>query len=303
MKYYITIFFCAISILSYSQGEIKNNSLKNDTSSINKWFAKNKISIRKSFSGTSKDEGNPASFIWYKDFQNNSNYTNIDLGIKVSEYPFLNNSKKILATAFPSFEWHKDYSNSSSLKNALNAGINFEFYTLLNLENRKNNHLAPVFTGSFKYGNDYVKKIETFQSKVFISFLGDGKLAPGKQTRSNNGSFKFRYYPYTGFENYIRTSGPSQSATIWSSRIFFEYYPISTPLRRYFQLTFDYTYRYILTDNLYNNGNMNWLSLGINIYPYGRDEFGFGIDFNNGNDPNNNFTKTDKLDFGVKIKF
>lgn len=292
-KYFIGCCFIMCSTQALSQA--KQNK-------IAKWFTDHNISIRKSFTGSSKDEGKPAVFFWNKDFQNKTSYTTIDVGLKVAQIPFFNNSKHFIVTGFPKFEWHKDGAKGSTgAKNSISAGANMEVLYFKDPASLTNIQ-GPALTASYNYKNDYIKKVNTNEVNAYLSYFGEKAGMPGHSIRNKTDVYRFRYYPYIGFESYSKATEGSQNSQFWVARFFAEYFPISTKEKQFLQFTFDYSYRGVIHDKLYKMGTMNVVSAGINIYPNGTPNFGFGIDYQKGYDPANSFVKTDKFDVGIKVK-
>lgn len=261
------------------------------------WLSKQGFQLRRSFDG-SRNESKSAAISWNSDYENNKFFTVIDAAIKLSEHELLPNSSFIW-TAFPKVEWHRNtIGDDAKKKNNLSGGIGTElFYNA-----GQNWYKRPFVVGTFDYKKDFVRAIKTTQTIGFLSFSGNNNGEPGAQVRGKNGAYIFRYYPYTGFEHY-RTVGESrQKATMWANRLWFELYPLSNKDYEYLQFTFDLTYRNVLSDNLFNNGHMSWLILGLNFFPGGKDNIGIGLDYSTGEDPTSNFVKTQLLALGIKLK-
>ncbi len=264
-----------------------------------KWLSDYGFELRKTLDG-SKNEQSPASIGLDNDYQNNAHYFVIDLGIKLLELPLLKKTSPAFLNIYPKFEWHKNgIPDATKTTNTVTGGVNSEFMWPLG---DKHWWQRPYITSSFDYKNDMVKQIETTQTKGYLTFSGDSNLNPGSLTRTKGGVFILRYYPYSGFEYYQSIGKSEQSATFWANRFYMEFYPVSSLLYQYVQLTFDYTHRIAMKDNLYNQGDLNWLSIGFNIYPDGKGNIGVGLNYNKGEDPTSNFVKTDMLVLGLKLK-
>ena len=261
------------------------------------------ISIRKSFEGSKKDEEKPANFFAGRDFREDFTYTNIDLGLKLGDLELLQQASAALLL-FPKLEWHKDGSNRDARKNTLSAGVNAEFFpvraAIPGLPGGCK--VAPVLLGSFDFEKDYVEGWKSLQPKVFLSLFSNAAGYPGSAIRHRNGAFLLRWYPYTGFEHFRLLDIFDRTASYWTSRLFFELYPIPTLRGDYLQFTFDYSYRVRLHDALYQRGNLSWLCVGANFYPDGKGKLGIGVEYTRGDDPDNRFQKTDKILFGLKVK-
>ncbi|WP_124559049.1 hypothetical protein [Pedobacter sp. KBW01] len=263
---------------------------------ITKWLENEGFQIRRSFDGT-KSETKPAAIAWNSDYENEKFYTVIDAGIKLIDFELLPNSK-IIWIAYPKTEWHRNtIDDVTKTKNNLSGGLGTEL-----LYNGGHWYSRPVITGSFDYKKDFVKNLKTIQYNIFASLQGYNVGEPGGQVKTGDDELIFRYYPYTGFEQYRSLGESGQKASIWANRLYIEFFPISNKAYQYVQLTVDYTYRKVFSDNLYNNGNMKWLMLGLNFFPSGKTNLGLGLDYSQGEDPTSNFVKTKLLALGIKLK-
>lgn len=251
--------------------------------------------IRKSYDATSKDEGKPANFMWNNDFQNGQDYLVVDMGLKVIDWTILRGD--LLLT--PKFEWHRDDTQEEGKKkNTIGAGINYEYMPLV--PGDKELHIVPFLLGSTEYKYDEVKELEILNYKIFLSAIGDKKGTPNFQPRNEEKNI-FEYNVMSGFEYYQSLNSDHLHCAVWASRIYAELSPIPS-LYSYFQLTADYTIRFVTSDNLYNQGNMEWLSVAANVYFNKKQNIGAGLEYSYGEDPLTNFAKTDKISFAIKIK-
>lgn len=256
------------------------------------------VQIRKTFDGA-KEEAKPASIAWNNDYENKQLYSITDIGIKVVELPIFTKATNINLIFYPKLEFHENnIPDNDKKKNTLAAGINTEFQWRIGSAW----YTHPFITGSFDYKDDRIKDIETIQSKGLFSFSGSKSWEPGGQKKDKTDALIFRYYPYSGIEYYQTTKETGQRAAIWASRLFFELYPLSKYKYQYVQLTFDYSYRSIINDNLYDKGNMDWLAVALNFYPDGNGKLGVGLEYTQGEDPTSNFVKTKMLALGIKLK-
>jgi len=264
---------------------------------VTKWLSDQGFQIRRTFDG-SRNESKAAAISWNSDYEDKKFFTIIDAGLKLSEQELLPNSS-VIWTAFPKVEWHRNtIDDDAKKKNNLSGGIGTE----LLYNGGRHWYARPFITGSFDYKKDFVKDLKTTQIIGLLSFSGNNEGEPGAQVKSKKGALIFRYYPYTGLEQYRTISESGQKATMWANRLWFELYPLSSKDYQYIQFTFDLTYRKVFSDNLYNNGNMRWLTLGLNFYPSGKDSLGIGLDYSYGDDPTSNFVKTKLLALGIKLK-
>ena len=298
----LAMLLCSLSLCAYSQADttrhLRSDSIPGFIKGIGrgtKWLADHKIALRKTLDG-SKDEAKPASILWNNDYENKMYYVTVDAAIKVSEFALLKHGNLLF---YPKAEWHKNgIPLDDKKKNNLTGGVNAEFFQSFGAKWWQH----PFITGSFDYKNDLIKKLGTTQTKGFLSFSGSKTLEPGAKLNNSTKALVFRYYPYSGFEHYQSLNKQGQSASMWANRLYLEWYPLSRYYYQFAQITLDYTHRSIIQDNLYGNGAMNWLSIGLNIYPDGKGNIGFGLDYSKGEDPSSNFVKTNMLALGIKLK-
>lgn len=271
-------------------------------SKINKtitWFSDTLgLQLRRTFDG-SKNESKPASISWNADYEGKKHYNIVDAGLKLLSIEPFKKSAGVALLFYPKIEWHRNsISNNDKQKNNLTGGINTEFLWTFGDHWYEN----PYITGSFDYKKDFIKDLKTTQTKGYFTFSGSKEGSPGAVIRNKRKVMLFRYYPYTGLEYYRSIGESGQKASMWVNRLYFEFYPLSFKDYSYVQLSFDYTYRRVFSDNLYNQGNMGWLLIGLNFYPTGKANLGLGLDYSQGEDPTSNFVKTKLLALGIKLK-
>lgn len=276
---------------------VKLDSIKKANKGILDYLEENKIEIRKGFSATTKDDQQPASVFWSKDFLTKFAYTSVDLAVRRKDWQLIKNPDKAEFYVSPKIEWHKNADTTDenkNNKNSLSGGVNFEYYYTLN-------KWTPFATASVDYKHDFKNKNETVDLTAYVSVLTSIKPLPGSQIRWGKkwrNDLAFRYYIYSGIEYYKRTDSSSQSSAYWASKLSFEFNPIP----QYLEFTFEYTYRVKANDSFYKLGDLYWLSIGVNHYFDARRRIGVGVGYSLGNDPNNSFIKTKKIDIGFKFK-
>jgi len=273
----------------------KKKADKKEDKNVLDWLSNSGFSIRKGFSPSSKDDANPASAFWYKNFITNFSYTTVDVGAKYKGYEF--GKRKSSFLIFPKMEWHKNEDTTSKSKNTCNTltgGINIEYYYSVTPR------FTPFIAGIADYKDDYIKKLETIDLSAYVSIFCIPSFLPGslRVRDPKSDGLIFRYYPYTGIEYYRSTGASAQSTSFWASRLSVEL----NPLPKYLQFVFDYTYRVKISDNLYKQGDVFWLLVGVNHYFDAKHRLGIGLDYNEGSDPNNSFVRTNKIDLCFKLK-
>jgi len=302
MKKLYTPVLLLISTISVYAQEAKIDTLQPKfVKQINKattWLSDNGFQIRRTFDG-SKNESKPSGISWNSDYENKKFFNVIDAGIKLSQLELFPNSVKVVLLFYPKVEWHRNtITDEDKRKNNLTGGLNSEFIWSIGDKWYEN----PYVTGSFDYKKDFVKDLKTTQTKGYFSFSGSKEGEPGAAVRNTTDDIVFRYYPYTGIEHYRSIGKTGQKASMWANRLYFELYPLSRYGYKYIQLSADFTYRKVFSDDLYNQGNLDWLVLSFNFYPGGSDKLGLGLDYSQGEDPTSNFIKTKLLALGIKLK-
>ncbi len=261
------------------------------------WLSTHGFSIRKGFTPSTTDNTSPASAFWYKDLETKFHYTLVDFGVQHKGVELFQKSITNTLSLYPTFEWHKDGDTSSANKNnknTLSVGGNLQWMHAISPV------CFPFINGSVSYKHDYLKKLETLNYSGYLSLFCVKPWLPGSMSTRYPKTHQiiFRYYPYTGIESYNSTKTSSLSSSYWANRLTFEL----APLPKHVTIAFDYTYRVKLSDNLYRQGNVYWLTTSFNYYFDSKNRIGFGIEYNKGYDPNNSFTKTEKVDLGFKLK-
>jgi|GEM_PF-1261821 len=300
--FWVSIFACLL--IFQSQETYSQSSDGSSDASVWNWLTKeSNIGIRRSYSSSSKDENKPASFFYYRDYKNDLDYVTMDLAIKISEFSLFDND----LIFYPKIEWHKN-SNAENKVNSLAGGVNLEYFPINFRDQSESKEdgwlLAPWFQGGFSYSNDRVKELQTLNSNLLISFKSNIPFLPGSQVRRENGSLIFRYFVYSGFEHYSNAEIKNEATTYFLNRVFMEFWPLKSRdlTKQYLQLTLEANYRVGLNDKLYQQGNNEWIVSGLNFYPLGNQNIGFGLEVSNGYDPKNSFSKTGRMTFGLNLK-
>lgn len=250
--------------------------------------------LRKTFDGSSKDEQKPASFFFFHDFKKKADYATIDVGAKLAELE-LNPYGSSALILVPKLEYHLSTQDSVE-KNIFSAGANVEFIPLGGWA------VDPFFIFSGDYQNDNKIDLETIKLKGFVSFTGTSGIAPGASIRNGDSAIVFRWYPYTGYEKFISNTKENLSSDYWATRLFFEWWPFPVHDKTFVQLTFDYTYRVSLDDELVGKDDIEWLSLGLNYYPDGNGKLGIGVDYSSGDDATTDFQFARRISLALKLK-
>lgn len=263
------------------------------------------IGLRKSYAGSSSQEQKPASFFFSSDIKNNSNFFTADLGLKVSELDVFQNTSfndKVSLVLFPKLEYHRN-TEEENQKDTFSAGVNMEFFPVpYKTPIADGWEIAPWIQSSVDIKNDKVNDLSTMNYSSYLSIFSSRAFLPGGKARAKDGSLVFRYFAYSGYELYSEFEEVKGKSSYWSSRIFMELWPIPAKTKEYIQLTFEYNHRKSLKDSLYRSGNLNWATVGLNIYPTGKANIGLGFEYSKGGDPNNSFLDTERILLGLNVK-
>lgn len=271
------------------------NSFSQDSTlvKINEWIKDNKIAIRKTFDGSSKDENKPASLLFRENHKSNNDFLNVDLAIKLSEFEFFKNKKSILIV-YPKIEWHKS-TDSTDLKNKLNGGFNFEF-TPFKLKSDIPNGLpndgikvSPWVQGTSSFKRNFIDNVFETKLSLQLSFVSNYKYYPGYSFRDNDDNFVARYYPYFGIEynnlpNLI-TDGEVEEFSTYFIRFFSEIWILPQRV----QINLDGTYREIINNDSQLRKSLPILSTSLILYPGKQESLGIGFEYKYGYDSNSKF--------------
>lgn len=286
MKKAILFLFIGLSINVYSQ----NSFLKR----ANKWLTDNNFSIRKTFNGSSKDENKPASLLFRENYNSTNDFFNIDLAIKISEFEFFKNGKSSLII-YPKIEWHKS-TDSTDLKNKLDGGFNFEYIPLKLKSPNIPAHLpnvgvkiSPWFQGTSSFKENFIDNVFETSLSLQFSLVSNFNPLPGYSFRDNNSELVARYYPYLGIEYNkmpdLIVDGQTEEFSLYFIRFFGELWV----LPRTVQITMDWTYKELLSDEPQINKVLSVFVGSIYLYPGKQDSLGIGFEYKHGYDSGSKF--------------
>lgn len=251
------------------------------------------VKVRKTFEGTSSDESKPASLLFNRDFASKTTFFTMDAGVKISDFS-IGESNLIVA---PKIEYHVDKRDTFKI-NTFGFGGNLEWIA----------DGKPLWVaGSVDYTSDQVKKQEFIKLKGNTSLFFTKCGLPGSTIRHRKlQASLFRYTIAGGFE-YIKSvkNEKEGEATFFPLRLYFDFWPLpdrSDISKQYLLMTFEYTYRYLITGKLYGAGDKEWITTGLTFFPEGNSLWGIGLDYSNGYDASSNFAKIDRVVFSLKFK-
>jgi hypothetical protein len=277
---------------------------------IGTWMKEHQISIRKTFDGT-KEEQNPASLFWvHEPTGSDTNYSLIDVGVKVSEWePSLGKCSTQQLIFYPVVEYHKSSAETKrqgKLSFAAKAEYRPKGLKLSGVNDTTPDTwpIAPTFLFETKLAYDFVLK--QVEQKLGLAVAPTSNLAwlPGSDWRSSSGAFLGRYYTYLGIEHFrYGTSGADTTVTDVLLRLAVEAWPFAGLDVRHFQLTFDAAYRHLFSDELLDDRNVTDLTFGANFYVDGFEHVGIGFDYARGRDASKRFVERRRTSIGLKVKF
>lgn len=285
------------------------------SNAIAQWFKRNNISIRKTFNG-SRSENKPAAVTWVDDSsKEDKQFYLVDLAVKVKEWEFVKkgNSSFLL---YPVLEWHRN-SQSEKETNRLSGSLRAEYRPFglagFSPENERLPPLvpeqvlrtaSPMILAAVGYSEDFEKKEDEVRGSIFLSVTSNKRGLPGADFRSEDGTFRGRYYPYIGIERFEPTINEVKtSVEFLTARIYFEYWLVASLTRQYLQFLFDYTYRDRIGGEGFFGESASELSLGLNLYLDGKGNIAIGYEYVEGEDPKNAFLDRDLSTVALKLKF
>ncbi len=291
-----------------------NGYCENDNNStISDWFTNNGISIRKTFDG-SKNESKPSAITWVNDSSEQDSFYLIDIAVKIKEWNITNSGNSLL-TLYPIIEWHKNSKDSKEL-DKISGKVKMEyrmfplhFYSSNNTiidsisPNLSPKVFSPLLIGSLGFSEDLRENEGEFNGSLFLTITSNKKWYPGAQFRSPDNGFIGRYYPYLGFEHFEPTIGDQEAKVEFATgRFYAEYWPFPSKTEQFLQLIFDYTYRTVISEKSCDLDDVSELSLSLNLYLDGKGNVGIGLDYVNGEDPQNGFIDREQTSVSLKIK-
>lgn len=281
------------------------NSTNEDTSAL-KWLSDN-VSIAKTFTGTSKDEHAPAS-IAYENASPGSSSESVDLAIKGKFKDFALDS--VHWSAAPTLEWHRSTLAATPV-NKLGAALNLSSWVFLSQ--------YGDFVGTdlqYKVARDFVADNNP-NSVVWRVYYHEGSrpgLWPGVHFKPADSEELFYYLPSIGIDHYSKLKltdtefgksvqlAPPLTATFFDASLNFFINIFPNPLESRLTLNADITYRRRLAGDTMIPESSNATDLALTYYFNHSRTVGFGIDYQLGRDPDQNFLNDHKVSIGLKVK-
>lgn len=283
-------FFSCTQLFAQENKEIKDSI--SETKEKENWFKRNNVEVRQTFDG-STNEKKPASIVFFKDHESGNDFFNIDLAVKLTEWE----SKNELFLIYPVLEWHKS-SNKEGEKDKLSAGINTE--SLIG-----NGEAQPYIVTNLILARNFLDNVSEFEFSSKFTLLGiNNKFMPGYQTRFNNYTYTFRYYPYLGYEYHIIPELISVSETEKFSMFFLSFYAdLWIDKTNTFQIIAEGTYRNTMNTIQGIRKDLPIVDVSFNWYPLSQDNFSIGINHRNGYDPDSKYQKVQITSISANVKF
>lgn len=254
------------------------------------------VEIRKSFEGTVKELGVPASAS-YANSDLSGTFYGVDLGIKLANWqPPLKTGTLLF---FPLVEWHRSTAEGEE-KNKVSAGLNLEYF----LD-------TPFFLLASKFARDFQADTTSVQASALASlFREESSFGPGAPIRTSSEALVGRYYPYLGieyFDNLPFKRGQEVLAseiTAWftTGRLQVSWFPFNQTLDEgRLQVHGTYTFRRKIDGDLPED-SYDLLNLSLVYYLDEGQRFGIGYDYDRGEDPAANFLENTKSSVSFRLK-
>ncbi|MCP4122746.1 MAG: hypothetical protein GY751_13415 [Bacteroidetes bacterium] len=272
------------------------------------WLEENSISIRKTFDGTNA-ENKPATFEYFRNHKSSEGNFNIDLALKVKEWDFLHRKNTILLL-YPKFEWHKS-TDTTNRKNKIKLGANIEYYPaqLKQPAGRLPAHLenpgiaiSPWFQINNSAKRNFIDDVFEYSLKAQLSFSSNYEFLPGGMVRDKKENFRFRYYPYFGYEYDIvpdlLTDGETEKLSKYFIRLYLETWIFPESL----QILFEGTYRQLINGPSEIRTKLPLLIVSANLYPGNQEAIGIGYEYKHGYDPDSKFSLIQISSIKLNIK-
>ena len=254
------------------------------------------IEIRKSFEGTVKELGLPAS-VSYAHSDLSGTFYGVDLGVKLANWqPSVKTGTLLL---FPVTEWHRSTAEGEE-KNKLSAGLNAEYF----LD-------TPFFLLASKLARDFEADTTSVQASAMASlYMEDRAYGPGAPIRAPSEALLGRYYPYIGveyFDNLPFKRGQEVladevTASFAAFRLYTEAFPFNRSLDEgQLQLQGTYTFRRRFDGDLVDD-NYDLLNVSLVYYFDEGQRLGIGYDYERGESPTSNFLSNEKSSVSLRLK-
>ena len=247
------------------------------------------VEVRKSFAAASQ-QNKPATFTWVSESSpTDIAFASIDAAIRYAVDTAIS-----LGTVIggPVFEWHR-LTKEDGETDRVSIGTAGE---LAVTPVRLGWLGSPFLVASGSYEIDRVGDADGLTAATALTFYSSADWAPGSQTRLfANGMF--RYYPWVGVERRAQVSDSISGVSFAFAKVTGELWPHIGRM----QILASYLMRGELGDAQLKGG-LDQLSISANLY-FADERVGFGMEFENGENPSEGFAIVDRLTVGFKVKF
>jgi hypothetical protein len=247
--------------------------------------ATGQLKIRQSFAAAAQ-ENKPASFHWTsEDHPEDASYVTIDLAARY-EFDF----GRLIGA--PTAEWHK----------LTRQGKEYDRYTL-----GASGELilpqitlpwagSPYIAAAAGYERERVTDKDGIAASVAATLFSRARWAPGSQNALWKNSM-LRYYPHIGLQRYPAASDSLGAVTLRFFRVNAEFWPVIGRV----QGLASYSRSAEIGDE-HLTGDLDALSLSLNVYLDDAGRFAFGADFIDGLQPKESFHDVRRTVLGFKVK-
>ena len=278
------------------------------------------IEIRRSFDGTVKDAGAPAS-ISYVNADGTSDYYSIDLAVRAAQFGEWDRGMW-QGRFIPIFERHKNTEDGSSLDKTsakLNVEIEKSVWTCEE-ENEAGRKTKIPFCRTllidlgFGLSRDSENDKTTRSISLLATIWAPDNPWPGSFFTTDKNNLQFTWFANAGFEFYEslpieRKEGdqtivlaPAIDETFAVAKLNFDYRPFSDMLDERLSLVGNLAYYDLLgSSNFLSNSNTN-TTLALNYYLDRKQRIAIGINYENGESPARNFLDREITTFGFSFK-
>lgn len=299
-----------VSICSFASSETSEDSGLLD------WLSNKSVEIRRSFSGSVKEAGAPATISVVNDSDNDDFYS-IDLAIRAGEFGSWD-SKNWQGRFFPIIEHHKNTKTNSRVdKSEISIGAEAEY----SLGSCSSPNGAPIpfcrsllFDARFRLVRDSENDKTTRAISVLAAPFGVHAGWPGSDFVTENGESFFYWLPSIGLQAYqslpIERKIDGESVLIAPSidevfavgRLNAEFSPFADRLSGRLALVFEYTHYNLIGSSDFLDDSQDNLVLSLDYFLDSKKRVGIGLKYENGESPTRNFLDSEIITFGLSLR-
>lgn len=275
-----------------------------EQSSYIKWLKDKGFQVRKSFSGTAKDQTSPAQLSYFNQ-DSNAEFFNLDIGVKVAEYSIGSGNWDF--RIYPVLEKHKSNNEQSEIDKesvAANTELDFSF----------NDSVTLLTNFNYKLNRDKQNDKTTKSTIFFASIIWADDFAFGRNTLVGE-YLQLYYLPSIGYEKYLNLPIEQKIdglQTVIADEIDEEFHAARLQIElKPFWKTFEsrlivnlgYTKRWLLGESSIVDDSTDFTEFAITYYLNTENTVGIGFNYSNGKSPSRNFIDEENSSIGVNFKF